>query len=455
MWEQILAITDFLWGVPLIVLLIGVGLYFTVGTGFFQVRHIGVIYQKTIGEMIGKNKDAHEGNDGQLSPMHALSTVLAGTVGAGNIAGVATAIAVGGPGAVFWMWIIGMFGMMTKMVEVSLSVAYRKKSETTGEYYGGPMYYIKSIKGIGKILAPLYAIALCILVLTDACGIQANTLATTANDVFKIPMIISGAVMVGIAILVIATGGVNKVGAFCGKLVPPMVVIYVVGALIVVFANIDKVPEAMSMIFKYAFAPTPAIGGFTGATVSIAMARGASRGIFSNEAGEGTAATVHATAKTDHPIHQGLYGILEVFIDTGIICTLTALLIITSGAWSNGNTGAPLTFDAFRSVLGTPGTVIISLAVILFTFSSYIGFYVEYRTCIEYLFGEKAIKYARYLYFIIPLIAVTAEIESVWSLADIAVGFIVIPNIIAILILGPKFISLFKEYMVKIKTEKN
>ncbi len=452
MWEKIIEITDFLWGVPLIILLIGVGLYFTVGTKFFQIRHIGFIYKKTIGEILRGNDGSENKNaekQGQLSPWHALSTVLAGTVGAGNIAGVATAIAVGGPGAVFWMWIIGICGMMTKMAEVTLAVAYRKKSEITGEYYGGPMYYIKSIKGIGKYLAPIYAVALCILVLTDACGIQANTLATTAYDVFRIPMIVSGIIMVGIAVIIIATGGVNKVGTFCGKLVPPMVIIYVVGALIVICANYERIPESLSMIFKYAFAPTPAIGGFTGATVSIAMARGASRGIFSNEAGEGTAATVHATAKTDHPVHQGLYGILEVFIDTVIICTLTALLIITSGVWSNGNTGAPLTFDAFRSVMGTPGTVIISLAVILFTFSSYIGFYVEYRTCIEYLFGEKAIKYAKYIFFIIPFIAVTSEIESVWSLADIAVGFIVIPNVIAILLLGPKFISLVKDYIQK------
>lgn len=446
MWEIILKITDFLWGVPLILLLIGVGLYFTIQTHFFQIRHIKFIWKKTVGEMFGKNKINSE-EDGQLSSVHALSTVLAGTVGAGNIAGVATAIAVGGPGSIFWMWLIGIFGMMTKMVEVTLSVAYRKKSEETGEYYGGPMHYIQSIKGFGKTLAKVYAIALCVLVLTDACGIQANTLATTAYDVYKVPMLLSGILMVGLSFLIVNKGGINKVGSFCGKFVPPMVIIYVLGALIVILANYTKVPGAIRMIFKYAFAPAPAIGGFTGATVSIVMARGASRGIFSNEAGEGTAATVHATAKTDHPIHQGMYGILEVFIDTGIICTLTALLILTSGVWSNGNTGAPLTFDAFRSVLGIPGTVIISIAVILFTFSSYIGFYVEYRTCIEYIFGEKAIHYAKYLFFLIPLISVSADIESVWSLADIAVGFIVIPNVLALLILSPKFIELFKEYV--------
>ncbi len=454
MWEKILEITDFLWGTPLIILMIGIGLFFTVGTKFFQVINFPFVWKKTVNEIFKKKEKGSSEEEGQLSAAHALSTVLAGTVGAGNIAGVATAIAVGGPGAVFWMLVIGLFGMMTKMVEVTLSVAYRKKSEETGEFYGGPMYYIKHIKGIGKGLAFVYAIALCILVLTDACGIQTNTFATTAYSAFKIPMIFSGIFIVGIGLFIVLRGGVNKVGEFCGRLVPSMVIIYIVGALIVILLNIKTVPESVAMIFKYAFSPAPAVGGFAGATISLAMARGAARGIFSNEAGEGTAATVHATAKTDHPVHQGMYGVLEVFIDTGIVCTITALAILSSGVWSNGNTGAPLTFDAFNSTLGSFGGIVIALAVMLFTFSSYIGFFVEYRTSIEYIFGEKAVKYAKWLFFIIPLLAVSADIESVWSLADIAVGFIIIPNIIALFLLRKKFFSLFKEYMSKRK-EKN
>ena len=281
------------------------GLYLTIGTGFFQIRRFGTVLKKTVGEVFQKENESTRG-EGQLKPYQALSTVLAGTVGSGNIAGVAAAIAIGGPGA-------------------------------------------------------------------------------------------------------------------------------------------------LKMIFQYAFAPMPAVGGFAGSTMALAMGRGASRGIFSNEAGEGTAATVHATAQTDHPIHQGMYGVLEVFIDTIIICTLTALSIITSGVWSSGSTGAVLTLEAFRTVWGKWGTYILCIAIILFTYSSYQGFFVEYRTSTEYLFGEKAIKYLQWFFFVPPIIAVTMPIEAIWSLADMAVGFIVIPNMLAILLLSKKFFQLFQENMDKKK----
>ena len=230
-----------------------------------------------------------------------------------------------------------------------------------------------------------------------------------------------------------------------------MCILYIIGSLGVILVNIGNVPGALKMIFQYAFAPMPAVGGFAGSTMALAMGRGASRGIFSNEAGEGTAATVHATAQTDHPIHQGMYGVLEVFIDTIIICTLTALSIITSGVWSSGATGAVLTLEAFRTVWGKWGTYILCIAIILFTYSSYLGFFVEYRTSTEYLFGEKAIKYLQWFFFVPPIIAVTMPIEAIWSLADMAVGFIVIPNMLAILLLSKKFFQLFHEYMDKMK----
>lgn len=278
---------------------------------------------------------------------------------------------------------------------------------------------------------------------------QTNTLATSAHDVFNVPLIVSGVVLVALSIAVILSGGIKRIGAFCGKIVPPMCLLFIVGALGVILVNFRNVPAAFGMIFKYAFAPAPAVGGFAGSTISLAMARGASRGIFSNEAGEGTAATVHATAQTDHPVHQGMYGILEVFIDTIIICTLTALAILSSGVWSNGNTGVILTFDAFRSVWGQWGTYILAIAVILFTYSSYLGFFVEFRSCLEYLFGEKCVKYLQRLFFVPPIVAVTMPIEAIWSLADMAVGFIVIPNMIALLILSKKFMALFREYTQK------
>lgn len=456
MWQVLYDLTDFLWGTPLMILMIGVGLYLTIRSGFFQFLGIPTWWKHTVGEVLygSKSEDAKQEHEGELKPFQALSTVLAGTVGSGNIAGVAAAIAIGGPGAVFWMWLIALVGMMTKMAEVTLSVAFRKKTPD-GEYFGGPMHYMKEGLGkIGKFLAGFYAIALFIEVLADACFVQPNTLATCVNDVFGVPLIITGIIITVLSTIVVLSGGVKKIGDFCGKFVMPMILIYIVACLSVIIANISSVPTAFGIIFKYAFAPAPAVGGFVGSTMTLAMARGASRGIFSNEAGMGTAATVHATAQTDNPAHQGMYGILEVFIDTIIICTLTSLAIICSGVWNCGDTGVVLTFDAFRSTWGFVGLVILCIAVVLFTYSSYLGFFVEFRTCVEYLFGEKAIKFMKWLFLALPIVSVTLEVEQVWDIADMAVGFIVIPNMIALLLLSPKFFEILKDYRAKLAERK-
>lgn len=448
MWQALYDLTDFLWGTPLMILMVGVGLYLTVRTGLFQLLGIHTWWRLTVGEVFGgRNKqDVDNKNDGELKPFQALSTVLAGTVGSGNIAGVAAAIAVGGPGSVFWMWLISLFGMMTKMAEVTLSVAYRKKTPD-GEFFGGPMHYMREGLGkVGKCLAGFYAVALFIEVLADACFVQPNTLATCINDVFGVPLIVSGLVISVLSTIVVLSGGVKKIGDFCGKFVMPMILIYIIACLSVIIMNLNQVPTAFGLIFSYAFAPAPAVGGFVGSTISLTMARGASRGIFSNEAGMGTAATVHATAQTDNPAHQGMYGILEVFIDTIIICTLTALAVLCSGVWSCGNTGIVLTFDAFRGTWGFAGLIVLCIAVVLFTYSSYLGFFVEFRTCVEYLFGEKAIKYMKWIFLVLPIVSVMLEVEQVWDIADMAVGFIVIPNMIALLLLSPKFLQLFRDY---------
>ncbi len=456
MWQALYDLTDFLWGTPLMILMVGVGLYLTIRTGFFQFLGIPTWWKQTVGEVLGGTKDA-DGTvkkEGELKPFQALSTVLAGTVGSGNIAGVAAAIAIGGPGAVFWMWVIAFVGMMTKMAEVTLSVAYRKKTPD-GEYFGGPMHYMREGLGkIGKVLSIFYAIALFIEVLADACFVQPNTLATCVNDVFGVPLIVSGIVISAVSAIVVLSGGVKKIGDFCGKFVMPMIIIYIVACLSVIIVNIGQLPTAIGLIFSYAFAPAPAVGGFVGSTISLAIARGASRGIFSNEAGMGTAATVHATAQTDNPAHQGMYGILEVFIDTIIICTLTALSVLCSGVWSCGDTGVVLTFDAFRGSWGFVGLVVLCIAVVLFTYSSYLGFFVEFRTCVEYLFGEKSITYLKWLFLALPILSVTLEVEQVWDIADMAVGFIVIPNMIALLLLSPKFVEIFKDYRKKLASAK-
>ena len=457
MWQILYDATDFLWGTPLMILMVGVGLYLTVRSGFFQFLGIPTWWKHTVGEVLGgsKSEDSGQKHEGELKPFQALSTVLAGTVGSGNIAGVAAAIAIGGPGAVFWMWLIALVGMMTKMAEVTLSVAFRKKTPD-GEYFGGPMHYMKEGLGkVGHILAGFYAVALLIMVLADACFVQPNTLATCVNDVFGVPLLISGIVITVLSTIVILTGGVQKIGDFCGKFVMPMILLYIIACLSVIVMHISEVPAAFGMIVKYAFAPAPAVGGFVGSTMSLTMARGASRGIFSNEAGEGTAATVHATAQTDNPAHQGMYGILEVFIDTILICTLTSLAIICSGVWSCGDTGVVLTFDAFRSTWGFAGIVILCIAVVLFTYSSYLGFFVEFRTCVEYLFGEKAIKFMKWLFLALPIVSVTLEVEQVWDIADMAVGFIVIPNMIALLLLSPKFFEILQGYLAELKQKEH
>lgn len=453
MWNQLVGLTSFLWGTPLLILMIGVGLYLTVRSGFFQIFGVRIWLRQTLGEVFKKTSPDENGEakDGQLKPFQALSTVLAGTVGSGNIAGVASAIAVGGPGAVFWMWLISIVGMMTKMTEVTLALAFRKKS-ASGEYYGGPMYYMrKGLGKVGNVLASIYAVALFVEVMADACFVQTNTLAVCVNDVFKVPLLVTGVVVVGISMVVILTGGVQKIGDFCGKMVPPMILVYIAGCIVVVVLNAGNLPASFQMILHYAFAPAPAIGGFAGATISLAMARGAARGIFSNEAGMGTSTTVHATAVTDNPAHQGMYGILEVCVTGIIICTLTAMAVISSGVWSNGNTGVVLSFDAFRSVWGQVGIVMLALSVVLFTYSSYLGFYVEFRTCVEYLFGEKMMKGLKWIYFALPILSVTMEVEQVWDIADMAVGFIVIPNMIALLLLSPKFFEIFHGYLQELK----
>lgn len=451
MWDKLCDIMNFFWGTPLMIFMVGIGLYLTIRTGFFQIRGAGVWIKHTLGDLFVKKEAGEASQDGELKPFQALSTVLAGTIGSGVIAGVSAAIAIGGPGAVLWMWIIAAVGMMIKMAEVTLAVAYRKKSDS-GEYFGGPMHYMsKGLGAPGKILAGIYAVALFVLVLADACFVQTNTLAVCVNDVFRVPLLLTGFIVVAISMVVILRGGVKKIGDFCGKMVPPMILIYIVACLVVIIFNANKIPGAFQMIFRYAFAPAPAAGGFAGATISMTIARGASRGIFANEAGMGTASTVHATAQTDHPAHQGMYGILEVFIDSFIICTMTSLTVICSGVWSNGNTGVVLTFDAFRSVWGQFGIMILCMAVVLFAYSSYLGFFVEFRACVEYLFGGKMVKFLQWIYFALPILAVTLEVEQVWDIADMAVGFIVVPNMIAILLLSPRFISLFKDYIRQLK----
>lgn len=435
-----------LWGLPMMILLLGTGLYFTIRTKFFQFRKIGYILKNTFGKIFEKERDDVAG---VMTPFQAVSTALAGTVGTGNIAGVAAAIAVGGPGAVFWMWVIALVGLMTKMVEVSLAVHYREVNDD-GSTYGGPMYYIE--KGLGsnwKWLAKIFSFTVVVAGLTTAALLQPHTVGEALKTTFNIPPIATSivlAVLTGVVII----GGFKRIGKVCERLVPFMAAIYIIGALVIIIVNIDKVPVALGIIFKYALSPAPAKGGFVGAAVAMAIQKGMSRGMFSNEAGMGSAPMVHATAKTDHPIRQGLWGSFEVFVDTIIICTLTALVILVSGAWTTGQSGIELTINAFNSsIFGSFGGYIVTVGATLFAYSTMVGWVVNYETGCCYLLGKNSVKYMRWVYLLPGIIFAGQKVNAIWLFADVASGLMGIPNLIALAMLNGVFIKLFKDFMSK------
>lgn len=438
----------FLWGGPLFIVIFGIGLYFTAKLGFFQLLRPRYIWQKTVGTLIGKNKQNTAG-EGQLKSIQVAAAVMSGTLGAGTIAGVATAIATGGPGAVFWMWVVAFVGMMTKMVEVSLAVLYREKSKA-GEYYGGPMYYIR--KGLGAKWTPLattYTVALLVLVTTDAGFVQTNTLASTLNGIFGIPVWATGIGIVVIGGLVVLKG-VKALGVFCTYALPPIVVLYFIGAGWVILTNITLVPGVFVDIVHYAFAPGPIAGGAIGSTVMTAISRGAARGLFTNEAGMGTSATVHATADVDHPIRQGMWGIIEVFFVSFITCNATAFMVLSVGMDNlEADAGIINAFHALGTAWNPTAVQIMSFGISLILFTSYLGSFIRFRTALQDLFGDTGEKILRWAYFIPPLIAVHMEIPAIWLMADVAVGFLIIPNLVALFGLRKVFIRLYRDFLAR------
>lgn len=425
MFENITKITDFLWGTPLTLFVVIVGLYLTYCCKFIQLTKIKTIYRNTL-KKIFKKKQIEDGE------RKTISTVLAGTIGTGNIAGIASAIAVGGPGAIFWMWVISFISMATKMSEVALAVKYREKNKD-GSYIGGPMYYIKHITGnFGKILALIYSIALLIYVITDSCFAQMNTLATTINETFNIPLIIIGMVVMFISIIII-NQGFDKTSNILRKIVPVMTIIYLISTIIVIVLHIKDIPNAICLIIKCAFSPAPVMGGFAGATIMMAISKGAARGIFANEAGLGTSSTVYSKDPKAIPLKQGLWGIMEVALVSFGTCTLTALLIMSTGVINTGNTGSILVLNAFETIYGKLGKIILCVIITLFAYSTYIGFFTEFKTSMTYLFGEDKFKYLKWIYYIPIIFAVLLPIDAIWALADISVGFIIIPNLISLI----------------------
>ncbi len=439
-------VNGFVWGPPMLVLLVGTGVYLTFRTNFFSILKLGYVLKNTLFKIFAKG----QAGEGEITPFQAVATALAATVGTGNIAGVATAIALGGPGAVFWMWLSAIFGMTTKFGEVVLSIKYREKTPD-GRFVGGPMYYIQNGTG-QKWLAKIFAVFGALAAFGIGNMVQSNSVAASLQESFSVPPLVTGLVLAALTALVIL-GGIKRIGAVTEKLVPFMASIYILGALFIIIMNASHIPEAFGLIFSNAFTPTAATGGFAGATLAMGIRFGIARGVFSNEAGLGSAPIAHAAATTDHPVRQGLWGVFEVFMDTIVICSLTALAILVSGLWDSGVTGAALTTQAFdEAIIG--GGYIVSVGIMLFAFSTILGWSYYGERCAEYLFGPKAIVPYRVVWIPFVIIGSIGGLTFIWDLADTLNGLMAIPNLIGVVLLSGTVISLTKEFFAKEKMEK-
>lgn len=421
-WVSVLS--GWVWGPPMLILLVGTGLYLTIILKGLQFRALGHALR-----LVFHKEDKA---DGDISHFAALTTALAATVGIGNIVGVATAISLGGPGAVFWMWITGLVGMATKYAEAMLAVKYREEGENGMR--GGPMYYIS--KGVGlPWLGSLFAI----FTIGAAFGIgnmtQANSAAAAVQQVFGIETSTTGFVLMILTGLVLI-GGIRSIGRFTSMLVPFMIVAYLGAALIVIGINIDEVPAAFHLIFWHAFNPIAAGGGFAGAAVAAAIRYGVARGVFSNESGLGSAPIAAAAARTNDPVKQALVSMTQTFIDTLVVCTATALVILTATAWQDGVKANILTSVSFAETLGITGTYIVAIATALFAFSTLIGWSYYGEKALEYLLGEKAIIVFRIVFVAAVIVGATRELKFVWDFSDLMNGLMAIPNLIGILLLS-------------------
>lgn len=437
------AVNGFIWGVPAMICIIGVGLLLSVRTRFIQVRKFGAAMKNTIGKIFDKT----QAKDGSMSPFQAVCTALAGTVGTGNIAGVAGAIALGGPGAIFWMWCSAFLGMCTKFSEVTLAIHFREKN-ANGEYVGGPMYYIKN--GLSKkwhFLAVLYALFGVLTVFGTGNATQVNTIVSSIHSALHNLHIIDDTVderanlifgiFIAAFVAMVLLGGIKRIGQVSEKLVPFMATLYVILAIGVVILHINRIPAVFAMIFKSAFTPQAATGGIIG-SMFLSMKKGVSRGIFSNEAGLGTGSIAHACADTNNAVHQGMFGIFEVFMDTIVICTLTGLVILL-GAPNivyGQAAGAELTISGFTATYGGWVSIFTAVAMCCFAFSTIIGWGLYGSRCIEFLGGEKLVRPFLVAYSFVSIIGATINLGLLWDIADTFNGLMAIPNLIALLVLS-------------------
>jgi len=435
------------------VFIASVSIYLTIRTNAFQVRKLGLILKSTFGSIVGGGGEEGEVGEaeesrrkGRMTPFQAASTALASTVGMGSIAGVATALSIGGPGAIFWMWLLALMATITKTAEITLAVHYRDIDET-GRIRGGPMYYID--RGLGwRFLAVLFSGGVVINALCSASLLQAHTVGRAFLASYDINPYIVTATMTAITAVVVV-GGVRRIGRFSERLVPLMSVVYILGGLTLFLVNYAAIPEVFGLIFKHAFSPAPAAGGFAGAVVMTTIREGMARGMFSNEAGMGTAPMAHATADTKHPFQQGMWGAFEVFVVTFIICTITSFAILSTGVLASGESGIELVIVAFSAVF--PNAVasnLISFCILTFCLSTQIGFFIYFETAALNVFGKKGVQYVKWLYFIPPVVfAGVGDVERVWVFANIAVGVCAIPNLVAVVALSGAFLKLLRDYV--------
>jgi len=438
-------LNSLVWGPPMLVLILGVGLFLSIGLRLMPILKLGAGFR-----LLWKGRSAAPGteSEGEIPPFQALMTALSATVGTGNIAGVATAVFLGGPGALFWMWLTALVGMATKYSEAVLAVRFREVDER-GAHVGGPMYYIRN--GLGRNwawLGVLFAIFAAVAGFGIGNTVQANSVADVLEANFGLPHWITGLILMVLVALVLI-GGIRRIGQVASALVPAMAVFYVGGGLLVLLINAPEIPAALALVFKHAFTPIAAEGGFAGAAVWAALRFGVARGIFSNEAGLGSAPIAHAAAQTGNPISQGMVAMLGTFIDTIIICTITGLVIITSGVWTSGESGAALTSMAFQTALPGFGNYIVAIALAIFAFTTLLGWSFYGERCIEFLFGVRAILPYRVVWVLAIPVGATVNLGFIWLVADTLNALMALPNLIALLLLSPVVFRLTREHFAK------
>ena len=430
-------LNGYVWGVPMIALLMGTGLALTFVTRAAQFRHLALALREVLGKVAVRT-----GSPGSVSPFQAVATALASTVGTGNIVGVATAISVGGPGALFWLWVSGLLGMCTKFAEIVVALHYREP-DASGTLRGGAMYTLR--KGLGvPWLGALFALLTSVAAFGIGNMVQANSLADSLRP-FGSAVSLSG-MLLAILTAAVIVGGIKRIGEVAQILVPFMSLLYLGAGALILATHAGAVPRAIGLVFEGAFTGTAATGGFLGSTAALAVRFGIARGLFSNEAGLGSAPMVHAAAQTDHPVRQGLYGIFEVFVDTLLVCSVTGLAILVTGAWSSGLDGAALSTEAFRLGLAGAGTVVVTSCILLFSFSTVIGWSYYGETAIVYLLGVRAAIPYRAAWLVFIYLGATGSLQLVWSLSDTLNGLMAIPNLVSVLGSIPLLVRLQREF---------